>query len=1056
MALTKQQNEAVESRGENLLVSASAGSGKTTAMVNRIISLLKEGAFIGDMLIITFTKAAAADMRDKISRALVDMRGSDESFERQLRALPGASIGTIDSWCSGLVRNYFYAADTNADYELISERENKELCSRIIDGKLDDFLGFDETSCALYDSFIYNRKDDAFKKFIYSLIQFAVTRVDPVQWFESCCDQYASDLAEKEIRSELEIAYRNLSDKLSALAKEAKTAGYDKLVEYCGCLESSLVNCTDLERFYGKRGPEYIALNEKLKSLKSGINDYIKRKAEIDSFEELKEVEKQARAAAGLARSVYAEMCAEKKKNGLADYDDLERTALNILNSEGVGDEIRALYKYVFVDEYQDVNPLQDELVKKAAGGELFIVGDVKQSIYAFRRSDPDIFLEKFFSPENHGISKVIQFNENFRSGNAVIDFSNAVFSRAMTLSFGGIDYGSARLVFAKSDGGGEAEVRLLAVPDEKASDRPEIYDVKMDTGEKEKNSRMAGFIAAGIADRLSTPDEKGRRVKEGDIAVLYRSESDTVRQVFELLKKSGINVFLRKKNYFSSAWEIRALDNFLKLLAFGLDETALAGYLLSPLCSIGEAELYKATALYQGSFSEKVAECARNGEGETAGKIKKAFDMLERYGEIARDASVPEIISGIIAETGYAEKLLASGNGAGAAEILEKYTEYLSRLKCASDVSDYVRYLENGDVQFESAAPENSLKIMTEHMAKGLQFPYVFLVECDRKFNLTDAYKRWLCDRDLGLCLKTGDAENQRNNFMTEAARRRTIKKRKEEEMRLLYVAMTRAEKGLYCYAYDKRKKRNDEDNGDLPQNATCFLDWIAPVAEGITRVFSDVAFDVSETVIQEREKSARDCYECAEKIRSSINYVYPYSSDEIKTTVTGLAGEETVSAVTRSEDAEELMEKGTRLHAVMEKIDFEAPFDREKEKFADDITGSEEMQYIRAAHEKVGKLIRGFGGKVYREQNFVVNTQDGKLVQGVVDLMAVNDGRAMILDYKLAGEKNICKESYFRQINLYADAAESILGVNVTDMYLYSFSGKTAKKVERRPHML
>ena len=138
------------------------------------------------------------------------------------------------------------------------------------------------------------------------------------------------------------------------------------------------------------------------------------------------------------------------------------------------------------------------------------------------------------------------------------------------------------------------------------------------------------------------------------------------------------------------------------------------------------------------------------------------------------------------------------------------------------------------------------------------------------------------------------------------------------------------------------------------------------------------------------------------------------------------------------------------------MEKIDFEAPFDREKEKFADDITGSEEMQYIRAAHEKVGKLIRGFGGKVYREQNFVVNTQDGKLVQGVVDLMAVNDGRAMILDYKLAGEKNICKESYFRQINLYADAAESILGVNVTDMYLYSFSGKTAKKVERRPHML
>lgn len=1043
MALTNKQKKAVECRGENVLVSASAGSGKTTAMVGRIIELLKEGESLENMLIITFTKAAASDMRDKISKAIISLRDADEKFDAQLRILPSAKIGTIDSWCGNIVKNYFYAADTDADYELLTDGEKRELCDAVVDSLVDEFAENDENFRVLYENFVSNRRDDAFKQFVSDGVEFAKSRENPTLWLEKSCDEYDNSFAQKTVCENYE---RRVCDALSSLEEIKNVAlavKYDKLAKHCDSVHSAFFNGTKFDIFRGNS--DFADLNEKIKGVKELLKSLIAEKAEIDGFTPLQEVKKQAEAAAKFISAVYSRLIKEKKRRALADYGDLEHTAYEILCSEA-GDEIRKTCKFVFVDEYQDVNPLQDALIRAAVGQYLFIVGDVKQSIYAFRMSDPSIFLEKFTNPAGHGFGESIEFTENFRSGTVVINYANAVFSRAMTPAFGGVDYLRAKLVFGKSEDGGEVKLRLIEKPEKTEKKRLSgIYDLRnYENEEKEAARTMATYIVKGIAERLETPDENGNRVEEKDIAVLFRSNGEVVRLVYDMLKNGGINVFLCRKNYFSSAKEVRAVNQFINLLAFGEDDVNMLGYLLSPLCGISEDELCRA-AEGKGSFCSKVRAYAVGKDDAVAKKLGAALDRITKYTELSRSQSVPELVSGLIAETNYDVKLLASPEGEIALETLVRFTEYLSSLKSASSVTDYVRYMARGDGKYESPAPAGSLKMMTVHTSKGLQYPYVFLIDCDKKFNLSDENMRYFFDGDLGLCLKTGKKGDYADNFMTRAAKIRLSKKQKEEEMRLLYVAVTRAEKGLYVYAYDKTGK------SESPENASCFLDWLKPVSNECTETIKKEKVAEAE-VGEECSPASPPDPELVKLLSERINYVYPFPSREIKTTVTGMVGEEERSAAQSIADDDALMQKGTAYHAIMQKIDFSAPFEKEYGRLKDMFTDEISVPQIKAAHENVARILGDFGGKVYREQSFVVDF-DGTLVQGIIDLLAVNGKRALILDYKLSGEKNLLSDKYVGQINAYADAVEEVLKIEAEQLILYSFTSKVAKKVERRP---
>ena len=1048
MALTTNQKEAVESRNENILVSASAGSGKTTAMVNRIVSLLEEGASLEEMLIITFTKAAASDMRDKIGKAIIELCGKDERFDRELRLLPSAKIGTIDSWCGAVVKDYFYAADMDADYELIGEGEKRALSDSVVDALSDAAAQSDANFRALYESFVSNRSDDNFKEFIYKMLEYAKTQVDPVEWLLESCKAYENDEAKRAVESAFAKKEAAVKAKLENIKNEAIAVKYQKLAEHCDLVLSDYINGGKTGKFLGEEA-DYPELNERTEEIKERFKKLTKDKADYGEFDDVGRAGELARAAAEFAVKVYESEKREKKRRAVADYNDVEHGAYKILSSKE-GDEIRRGCKYVFVDEYQDVNGLQDALIRAATGEYLFIVGDVKQSIYAFRSSDPDIFLNKMNNPLENGFNRAIEFGENFRSGSKVVDYVNAVFSRIMTTEFGGVDYTKNKLIFNKREDGGEVRLNLLESPEKPEKEAISgVYDVRNYRQEKSQSAAdMAAYIAEGIAKRLETPDENGNTVREGDIAVLFRSASPVVKALYELLKKGGTNVFLSRKNYFSSAKPSRDLNHFIKLLAFGEDDVSMLGYLTSPLCGLSEDELFAAAEGGKGGFCRRMRKYARDNDDDTAKKLRAALGRITDYTEKARYSTVSELIGEVIAETDYDVKLRALEEGEVALETLVRFTEYISSLKSASSVVDYVRYLESGDGAYDSPAPPRSLKIMTVHSSKGLQFPYVFLIGCDKKFNESDENARYMADNKYGLCLKTGKKSKKGTfigNYVVEAAKQRMAKKKKEEEMRLLYVAMTRAEKGLYAYAFDK------PTGCDSPEEAECYLDWLLPASGSITERMTSERLKENERDESGENESAEPADEsAAKKLRERVSFVYPYESREIKTTVTRMSDEQPVTSIIRTEDDDALMQKGTDYHAIMQRLDFSAPFESERKRLAALFTSEIDEGEIKAAFENVGAIIKEFGGEIYREQSFVVN-ENGTLVQGVIDLIAINGEDALILDYKLTGAKNLLKDNYVRQINSYADAAESVLNVKVRKLLLYSFTSKTAKTVER-----
>lgn len=1046
---TFSQRRAIDSRGENLLISASAGSGKTTTMVNRIISLIEEGESLDRMLILTFTKAAASDMRDKISRALIEKRNASEHFERQLHILPAARIGTFDSWCQTVVKNYFYAIGAASDFQLIDDAENRAIADPVITRLIERRYEIDDQDfISVYESMVSNRSDVMFREFVMRLIEFADTQCEPVEWLQSCCRGYFTDEAEKAVKAALENDEKKILGELNALGSDAESSGCKALTDYCKYLATQMYDYSG--RLKPLRGMELFPVLGKRKAiLVDRIKEYYSRREQIAGLPDLKTSGEQALAAARFAVEVKKEMSRIKKERAQVTYADLEHYAYDILRDGEAGAEIRESIRYTFIDEYQDVNPLQDALVATASGGLLYVVGDVKQSIYAFRMSEPEIFLEKYYRPEENGFDGVIEFAENFRSSGAVVDFTNSVFENIMSARFGGLDYEKVKLIASKGDDGGIAELRLLPKKEKNSEGEedaalPAVYSVKNAPKDDSDSGReMAECVAKGIADLLGTSDGNGHIIEPGDIAVLYRSSSPVLRKLYDILREGGVNVYLQEKSYFDEAWEVRCIDAFLRVLAFGLDEVALTAFLLSPFAGLDERDLHKIAGVRRVTFGEKVRAYAAMEDG-VAEKVRHALELIDRYGERARTETVVEIVTDLVAESGYLSLLKAGEDGAFAAQTVEKYIVYLSGITSARTVPEYVRFMENGKRVCDMPAPEGALKITTIHASKGLEYPYVFLLGADKRFNMRDLHSGYLLDRKAGLCMTTVFGGETRENYVTLSARAEMEKKLKEENMRLLYVAMTRAEKGLFVYAYDNGK------TDCPPQEADCYLDWLR-CGNPVVRWLQPPENTADKSALPENKRQFAGYSEkLAAEIKKNISFKYPYHSKNIKATVTGMANEESMTSVVPTEDEERLMKKGTLYHAIMERIDFAAPFESEKERLSGILGGDAEWDKIAAAHSAVGALVAKFGGKQYREQSFIAEN-DGALIQGIIDLLLINGDKAIILDYKLTGDKHILKDSYIKQLNLYASAVEKIIGKRTEKLYLYSFTSETLVEVPK-----
>lgn len=1021
MRFSEAQNRIICGKG-NMLVSASAGSGKTTVMIEKIRRLIENGASLDNMLISTYTVAAASDMKYKLAAALT---GGDAHMSDELERLPQADIGTLHSFCARLIKSYFYLTDADPAFELAGEAEaaamKQESAAETV------ARGGGERFPVLYDALLSGRSDAPLKNLLISLYEFAQSQPDPDGWLDGCLELYERP---ETVRAALSAAFDERRDVLSARARtllaDTCAAKYTRNIRSCEGLEDYIRWGVPPAAARGAVG-DHPDLNERYKSLKKDIEGYRAERTEAENLPDAAEALADARELVMLVRAFARAYDALKRKKGLLDYGDLEHCALEILTAGGA--EIAGKYKYVFVDEYQDINPLQERIIELiSAEAELFQVGDVKQSIYAFRLCEPGIFLRRYAAYRRGEGGEAVELNVNYRSDGGVLQAVNRVFSRIMTADCGGVDYAKTPLTAGRNERTADA-VALKVLCGEEAEEFPEVYSVLSDRGAK--ISGEAAMVAADIAETL-TLSREGRPVRPEDVAVIMRSRSPLMYRIAEALRCLGIPAAVCAKERPEGSAAVRPLLNALRLLDNREDDVMLASVMLSPFGGFTADELAAIRAGREGSFCEAAAAY----DGALRPRLDAFEQKLDRYHGLSKVMPADELAGLIAGEAQYFEYLYAQENGRALAAEAAAFLSAVSASGHTAALDDFIEYAA-GVPAAEKTTAAGAVRIMTVHAAKGLEFDYVFFAGAETRFRFDDVSKPAMPHREFGLCVRKFDdaARALQKTKLTELAAITKKKGMLEEEMRILYVALTRARERLYIYG--KRSKRYEGE--DL--SAVCNLNWLLPAFPAVEYVSPDeCALSPPERV----RLVSRSDPALTEEIRKRLAFVYPHSHRPQKTTVTKAAEaaeERNYAAESVSCDGERAALVGTAYHLMMEHVDFSADFDREWERLGRAFPEERALcdkEKIRSAALEMRSLSEGY--RVYREKEFILG-ENGLLIQGIIDALLIKNGEAIIVDYKTTRARDLVLPQYVFQTGLYARAAEKLLGLTVKRVCLYSF---------------
>ncbi len=877
--LTPQQAQAVSDRGGTLLVSAAAGSGKTKVLVDRLLSYLldpNDPANLDEFLIITYTKAAAAELRGKIAAKLTEKiaeQPENRHLQKQMQRLFLTKISTVHGFCGDLLREYAYRLDLALDFRVADENECRELRETVLSDLLDQAYAHpEEIPCfsAFLDTQGLGRTDALVPELIQKVYDSARCHLSPEGWLESCLaavqTQLHSDAGETvwgawlmaDLKDYLARQIRVL-EKCLSLAESCP--GFEKpalnLRQTLFQLEAlrdartwdEIVNNRDID--YGRltfprKNPDpdpsdriKAARNSCKKGLEKKLHSFADSSSQI--LLDLDQVGDAARGLVNLVRRFDREFAQAKRGRRVLDFGDLEHKALDLLLGKSrsaptaAAREIGARFREIMVDEYQDSNAVQDAIFGALTGKRhnCFLVGDVKQSIYQFRLADPGIFLEKYsaFLPAGEaapGQGRKILLSHNFRSGGEIIEAVNHVFSKTMSPRVGGLAYGEGE---ALREG-----VPHTALPDPAVE--LHVLEVREDTYQEE-----AAFAAQQIAQMLreGKPVRQGdgfRPVQPEDIVILLRSPGSIGGHFQRALEQRGIRVSSGGGMDLLQTQEIGTLRSLLQTIINPRQDIPLISALASPLFGFTADDLAAFRAPHRkGSVYDALLE----SQGE------KAAHFLTILGKLRRDArmqSLTQLLETVYALTRIDSIYGALPNGAARKANLQSFYQLAvdfeqGSLRDLGEFLDHLTALEEKGLPAPGASNAGCVTIMSIHKSKGLEFPVVFLCSLSRQFNQESLRAQILCDRELGLGLSVADAA-QRIRYPSIAKRAIAAKMASQslsEELRVLYVAMTRARDRLVMtYAVknpeadlQQMAQRLDLDGGELLcADAVCPGDWV------------------------------------------------------------------------------------------------------------------------------------------------------------------------------------------------------------------------------------
>ena len=1157
---TARQREAIYEHGdESLLVSAAAGSGKTTVLVERIKELILKDdpdASLDRMLIVTFTKAAAAEMKEKLRKKLgKDLKDcKDEKLakriKQQLSLIGRAEICTFDSFALGIVRKYYYVVGADPGAKICDEYKSKLLKKEAMDELFSDLYEKKDASFTDFlDRYSGARSDKSARELIDELYTYTDTLADPDNFLSGALfsPDAVFSLACSEVSEEISRGIR-YSEKLNELFdRNGLKTLVSKMQKIIDGLDT-IKQCFDRELY--EQG--FTLLTEfKFETLRAAkdeqpVYDGIKNISEEYWTKGVKKV------VAGL-KSKYSgfslallkeeadklkgpvqELCflvseygrrysEKKKKQSLMDFSDGEHVALEILKNGDVRKECREKYRYIFVDEYQDSNYLQEALIESvSSGNNLFTVGDVKQSIYRFRHAEPGLFLGRYkLYKADQKAGRNIDLNSNFRSKAPIIDFVNRLFRDLMTESSCGMSYDDEAALYEgrKYDGELLYEPALYLLDTRK--DEQDEGDENSDEIEELKNDELEAMMAVEIINSYKglpffDPDSGAVKALEyRDMAVLVKQNSKA-ELLYTALTAAGIPVYLERNEGYFDTPEIQIAVNLLRIIDNFRQDIALISVLYFPLFGFSAAELASIRIDGRGcgkkhpGFSDAFMYEASSCSGELSEKCSAFLEKIKAWKIKSQALPLADFLWELLLESGIMifAGSLSSGEQriANLRALVDKAEEFES--SDSGGVFGFVSYIDmisgkkspvNTGQSGMVSEGENVVRIMTVHKSKGLEFPFVLFAYTGGKIKAGRNASAAVYHKEYGISMTLADPDRF---IKCKPASYELIKARKEkeelaEEIRLLYVAATRA-KDFFVMSAAVKDPQTVIEKKDVYsiKAASCgsFAEMALPAFSNIVQrargSYDTSAFETAAENEAAFRKSLREGFEIdgskmsmsAEDIEERLSFDYAPPSEQSekrKYSVSELAKKEREKEGMVFADQERVFPVpaflsgkvklsaaavGTAYHTVMERI----PFTKEgktKEEIASFVSALEEKGILTEDEadavrpERIAEFFSSDIGKavceadtVKKETPFVLkHDMDGRTVyvQGTVDCWFEKDGKLFLLDYKNSYVDTDRKEEEFKrleeeyrpQLVLYKEALEKIRGKKVEGAWLYLF---------------
>lgn len=897
---TARQQAAIDARNPRVLVSAAAGSGKTSVLVARVLSMLREGMSLDRLLILTFTNAAAGEMRSRLAEKLAEEAAENPALRSQLYLVDRADISTLHSFCKKLVQRYFHAAGTDPNSRIADEQAARALFDKALDEALDALYenpGEDDRN--LIDRF----KEAEIAQMTGSLHGFLMAQADPWGWMEESvrcpdADGLMSSPWGQVMRREAELSLqgaRSLAEEAEALCllpsgparyldalqdDQALIRGYLRaLAQGEGCAGPPPAFTRLPTRARGEEDPGLAARAKDLRdaakeAVKSALSLLPANPQEAAAWAgEIALTLPALRALSRLTREVHERYQQLKAERTLWDYNDLEHFALRALSHPDVAEEAAGCYDALFIDEYQDISHIQEALIRRLHGRDnsLFMVGDVKQSIYRFRLADPGLFLahQRRFSGLAGAQERLITLKENFRSQPNILSCVNLVFENTMREAVTEIDYDAeARLVSGRESAGGEPVELWLIDREGQAKDQEE--DEAVWEGEAEERDAPApdadsafDYEARLIAQRIRHlrqetipgPDGSPRPIRYQDMAVLLRSGVRRAAALTKALGEAGIPAYSDTDAGFFSLPEVRDAVNLLRVLDNPWDDEALLAVLASPVCGFSPREL---ASLRRHNLDSRVPLHRNFSEmTETSPRVREAARKFSRWRFLSENMPLERFVRRMLRESGLYARAGARPEGELRRANLRLLASLAAPAPDPQSLHDFIKRADSAaqDSRQRSASlgeQEDVVRVMTLHKSKGLEFPVVFLPDLAAQFSKKQDHSPLMADAATGLALILVKPEDRlkKDTFATRAMAVKKSREEKSEEARLLYVGMTRARERLILVASPAnpeaalaRWARGQNDYAVA--EAGSMLDWIGACLHEAAALGHDTAFE-------------------------------------------------------------------------------------------------------------------------------------------------------------------------------------------------------------------